>query len=357
MRALIDSLLNNYHVPPLLFAIRQIKSKKVRVCIDGKQRLTSIYKFMTNEIPYVDYSSGEPVEYYFGPPPVENANLEAMRRTQHNTERRYLSREIIEQFNAHEIVCAEYTDLNEDDEYKIFLRIQLGVSLTAAEKLRANNTPIAKVCNALTAEYTQLEEVLPKRGSANVFQTIAQILCVLKSGRNGFKVPPYQLQVFIGSSEAVSQELIDATGQVLRKLISIIQKPNCVAVFLKHPTDGSKCIWKRIELLCFAIYLYKCNKTRSVEMLAEDCRQMRAYLHQRTQHMYAGKENLQIGLEWIETKLRENELEELDEFSDEHYELYESDNDAVQAPVSKRSKRVVPALARRGGKSSGKGRR
>jgi hypothetical protein len=84
---------------------------------------------MTNEIPYVDYSSGEPVERYFGPPPLENANLEAMRRSkskvkkknisltslvfvaQHNTERRYLSREITEKFNAHEIVCGKAADM------------------------------------------------------------------------------------------------------------------------------------------------------------------------------------------------------------------------------------------------------
>lgn len=42
---------------------------------------------MTNEIPYIDYSSGEPVAYYFGPPPVENANLEAMRRSKSKVEK------------------------------------------------------------------------------------------------------------------------------------------------------------------------------------------------------------------------------------------------------------------------------
>ncbi|KAG1470478.1 hypothetical protein G6F56_002665 [Rhizopus delemar] len=43
MSALIDSILNNYFIPPLVFAIREVKEKNTRVCIDGKQRLTAIY--------------------------------------------------------------------------------------------------------------------------------------------------------------------------------------------------------------------------------------------------------------------------------------------------------------------------
>ena len=57
---LIDSLFNNYYVPPLIFkVISGVKEgtnerRKWRTCIDGKQRLTTIQKFFDGEIPYVD---------------------------------------------------------------------------------------------------------------------------------------------------------------------------------------------------------------------------------------------------------------------------------------------------------------
>lgn len=46
MSELIDSIINNYYIPPLLFAVRYIKGKPVRIVIDGKQRLTSARRFI-----------------------------------------------------------------------------------------------------------------------------------------------------------------------------------------------------------------------------------------------------------------------------------------------------------------------
>lgn len=42
MRGLIDSLLGNFYVPPVLIAVNSETLK--RTCIDGKQRLTAIHK-------------------------------------------------------------------------------------------------------------------------------------------------------------------------------------------------------------------------------------------------------------------------------------------------------------------------
>lgn len=46
--ALIKSLLQNYPVPPVYFSVRhdQATGRIIRVCLDGKQRLTSIQKFI-----------------------------------------------------------------------------------------------------------------------------------------------------------------------------------------------------------------------------------------------------------------------------------------------------------------------
>ena len=47
--ALIDSIYRNYHIPPILFSVSpdpDLPGNALRVCLDGKQRLTSIVRFM-----------------------------------------------------------------------------------------------------------------------------------------------------------------------------------------------------------------------------------------------------------------------------------------------------------------------
>lgn len=51
--ALIESLFRNYYVPPILFLIThddEDPNEIVRVCMDGKQRLTSIQKFFDGQV-------------------------------------------------------------------------------------------------------------------------------------------------------------------------------------------------------------------------------------------------------------------------------------------------------------------
>lgn len=44
---LVDSIFRNFYVPPVIFAVqRDDEGETVRVCVDGKQRLTSIQKFL-----------------------------------------------------------------------------------------------------------------------------------------------------------------------------------------------------------------------------------------------------------------------------------------------------------------------
>lgn len=44
---LIDSIFRNFYIPPIIFAMeKNEEGDESRVCVDGKQRLTSISKFM-----------------------------------------------------------------------------------------------------------------------------------------------------------------------------------------------------------------------------------------------------------------------------------------------------------------------
>jgi uncharacterized protein DUF262 len=48
---IIDSLYHNFYIPPVIFAVmRDEDGEEVRICVDGKQRLTSIVKFLDGHV-------------------------------------------------------------------------------------------------------------------------------------------------------------------------------------------------------------------------------------------------------------------------------------------------------------------
>jgi hypothetical protein len=48
---IIDSLYHNFYIPPIIFALmRDEDGEEIRICVDGKQRLTSIVKFLDGHV-------------------------------------------------------------------------------------------------------------------------------------------------------------------------------------------------------------------------------------------------------------------------------------------------------------------
>ena len=47
---LIDSIFRQFYIPPIIFAVQVDDGDEVRVCVDGKQRLTSIQKFFDGQV-------------------------------------------------------------------------------------------------------------------------------------------------------------------------------------------------------------------------------------------------------------------------------------------------------------------
>ncbi|MCJ1311515.1 hypothetical protein MMC25_005187 [Agyrium rufum] len=133
MSKLIDSLMENFYVPPVLFNVEEIqcadgKPRFKRTCMDGKQRLTSIRGFIHGRIPCHD-RKGAP--WYFGF--ETNSEGETVRRRG----RRYLPESIRRAFLKKDLLSCEYRNLDETQEREIFQRVQLGIPLTSAEAFRA----------------------------------------------------------------------------------------------------------------------------------------------------------------------------------------------------------------------------
>ncbi|KIK51296.1 hypothetical protein GYMLUDRAFT_50667 [Collybiopsis luxurians FD-317 M1] len=135
---LIDSIFTNHYMPPIIFDViyddngTEIK----KICLDGKQRLTSLRLFMDGAIPLKHPDTLKSWWYKIdGSSNPKSKNL--------------LPDGIRTSFANRQIRCTEYEDLDEDDEREIFRRVQLGVALSSAEKLRVLNSPRARFINDL----------------------------------------------------------------------------------------------------------------------------------------------------------------------------------------------------------------
>ncbi|RPD52550.1 hypothetical protein L226DRAFT_541090 [Lentinus tigrinus ALCF2SS1-7] len=135
---LIDSIFRNFYVPPVIFVVHfSDDGGERRVCVDGKQRLTSIYRFIGGEIPYKDPFTGE--KFVF----KDTGKIKA----------KLLPERYRKLFMNKQIVCMEYQDITPANEREIFQRVQLGMALTPAEKLQAITGPQADFVRELLDNY------------------------------------------------------------------------------------------------------------------------------------------------------------------------------------------------------------
>ncbi|KDQ21471.1 hypothetical protein BOTBODRAFT_25916 [Botryobasidium botryosum FD-172 SS1] len=172
---LIDSLFRNYHIPAVIFAMtRSEDGEEYRVCLDGKQRLTSIQKFIDGQIPHRDASTGK--KYWYTKSENQTGKLEVPEGFK-------------KQFAKKPITCVEYHGLDQDTERDIFQRVQLGMALTPAEKLQAISSPWANWIRELQKRYISCEGGFPGAITWDItrgkdFQCLCQLVHCVSSMPN-----------------------------------------------------------------------------------------------------------------------------------------------------------------------------
>ncbi|KAI9499552.1 hypothetical protein BDB00DRAFT_794451 [Zychaea mexicana] len=365
MCALIDSVMNNYYIPPVVLAVRKAADGKVlRVCIDGKQRLTSISRFMNNEIPYSDLSGGTAVDRYY------------CNNTAEDDGREYLDDETRDQFDHTQLVCVEYTNLDTDSEIEIFSRVQLGVPLTSAEKLKANITPVAKYCTAVYEQYRSDLSVLFADVRSYIFQHIAFLVLMIHNPNPAvYAASRLKLVAFLGDSEVVlSQDMKRSVTHALNTIVALAKEPS--TMIFTH-VNGRKKVFRPMEFLMFGLYVSRCRRRRQLKEYESDLAQLRFYLDQRAPSgVRFGKSCYNVGMEWIEEQMdltgqapalirypgaASPSTDDTDEVPDEDENAIEdvfafyktkrtrSDDDCMEA--SQRARSRSRPVARRGGRS------
>ncbi|KAH8119271.1 hypothetical protein DFH11DRAFT_1686192 [Phellopilus nigrolimitatus] len=131
--ALIESIFRNFYIPPVLFFVRPESDVDsdlpLRVCMDGKQRLSSIQAFFDGQVSYRDPLTKK--KFYYTVPPSQSSKKVV------------IPQKFKDIFANKQITCVEFRKIDPAIERDIFQRVQMGVTLTAAEKLAAISSPYA----------------------------------------------------------------------------------------------------------------------------------------------------------------------------------------------------------------------
>ncbi|KAJ3488586.1 hypothetical protein NLI96_g2734 [Meripilus lineatus] len=249
---LIDSYFRNYFVPPVIFVVkREDDGAEKRVCIDGKQRLTSIWRFMDGLIPYKDPFTGEKFTY------------KSSGKSKSNT--RLLPERYRKIFRNKQIACMEYDQLSDDNEREIFQRVQLGMALTPAEKMQAINSPTATFIRELAREYVtdglaDLLEWDTNRGSD--FRSLTTAVFAIQKWKSLSTPPsPAQLTTFLQQHEDLEESFCQRVRQTLAIFVALAQDKDHQKAF--HISGIKKVAPVEFTMTCVLISAHKDKLTLS----------------------------------------------------------------------------------------------
>ncbi|KAG8896410.1 hypothetical protein FRB99_008901 [Tulasnella sp. 403] len=249
---LIDSLLRNFYVPPIIFRrIGMPDGGEKRICIDGKQRLTSIQRFMDGLIPHVDMYTKQ--KYWFKP----------------GHKKTMLPPNLIKTFKSKQIVCIEYCELEESWEREIFQRVQLGMPLLPAERMTAHTGPWVDFTNEIKQKYLRGEEGLLQYISydtarAKDFLASAQII-------NAIDQLPGKPSIGSTSVEKWLQRTDPPSEGFRRQVISVMDTYLKVAPMFEQGRVSP------VELVLIAILIYL-NLGKSIGRLETRINDLRSHL-------------------------------------------------------------------------------
>ncbi|KAK0110123.1 hypothetical protein ONS95_002776 [Cadophora gregata] len=203
---LITSILMGYFIPPIIFNVKKKvvkigdreEERFTRTCVDGKQRLTSIWKFMKGNIGFFDTNS--PSKKWFFCHPVVDGRIQISNRN-------ILPNAVKKFFETQFFCCYEYEDLTADTEETMFQLVQRGIALTPAEKMRAMSTEWATFTRQFEDDY-ELIVNLSKQNRASGFRLILTIFTMIQEIHSSSKRKRYLISNSAPPLQASPQALL-----------------------------------------------------------------------------------------------------------------------------------------------------
>ncbi|WVW81667.1 hypothetical protein I302_103662 [Kwoniella bestiolae CBS 10118] len=213
MMLLIQSIFMNYYVPPIIFAVSKDEAgNHTRICIDGKQRCTSILWFMDGKIPFESPNTRQ--KYWY-------TKFAGHRGQQ-------LPKDLKTQFDLFQLTAVEYYDMTDIQQRDVFQRVQLGVQLSSAEKLQAHGGPWPEWITELEKRYVTAEATLGKKlnwvtNRGRIFQNLLGLVATAReSSPNKIWSPAISgLKRFVERGDPPDQDFKNRINLTLSVFINI----------------------------------------------------------------------------------------------------------------------------------------
>ncbi|KAA8900017.1 hypothetical protein FN846DRAFT_799429 [Sphaerosporella brunnea] len=279
MTKLVNSLICKFYVPPVIFNVveeeQEDGSKRYkRISIDGKQRLTSVREFVNGNIPCTD-AKGK--SWYFCEKPKNEFPAKKVKR-------RILPVRTRRQFLRLELICAEFSNLERKQEEDLFSRVQLGIPLTPAEKLRASSGPWQDFAISIEKEFLELLTGVVDNRRGRGFQLILQIFKQLMKEHE--ENPTYSagasaLKGFCAETNGLDENFKATARSVFTRYLEVYQKfPNTFENHgYKHATKFSP-----VEFVGVAVLIHR-FPNRNARLLSGDILELRRELRLRRQDL------------------------------------------------------------------------
>ncbi|KAL0572383.1 hypothetical protein V5O48_009575 [Marasmius crinis-equi] len=131
----LDSIINNYYIPPIVLCVEHDPSTgKVSkmICIDGRQRLNSLWRFMNGDLYHKDPRSGSKIWY-------DTIKVEG---------RKGMSKPDRTEFESQQILCIEYDDLTEEQQREVCVRARQRLRSDSTRSPTPNHSHLRRRCHA-----------------------------------------------------------------------------------------------------------------------------------------------------------------------------------------------------------------
>ncbi|KAF2083304.1 hypothetical protein K490DRAFT_6676, partial [Saccharata proteae CBS 121410] len=279
MVGLIDSLMENFFVPPVIFNLKERVDedgckRPYRVCVDGKQRLSSIQAFMEGRIGCHDKNG----KTYFTQKTDEHGNIAKPARA------RILPPYIREQFSRKYLVCYEFLNLEAAQEEDCFARVQLGVPLTTAEKSRAKTGPWQECAKRFEDEFVEvigLADCKRSRGFNNLLGCFAQILEVQNpskpDGQPAFRASTSSINTLTQNPNLLTPEVKSHLVSVFRTFRDLVAMDAQVFESSNYATTKA---FAPVELVACSALISMNQTNRDISLLLEEIKTMRQTLRE-----------------------------------------------------------------------------
>jgi hypothetical protein len=169
----MDSLMHNFYVPPLILVVRTENGRRIKRCIDGKQRLTAVRRFFQGRVPlYIDDTA---YYYSWNVPMANKGGVVLAGNDQFDISNRALT-----------FVTYAEDHLSPELERELFARVQKGVALSSGELLNMRGDQAARFIQALSAASAEILQKFVRGSKRKEILLLATRLAAMASGHLAF---------------------------------------------------------------------------------------------------------------------------------------------------------------------------